>query len=141
MSYTNPCQDNQDALSEKRIVFLCDRIASIHGSLTENQLMLKNFFVPIESSVFSSFVLPASTPSYEVSYSNLTDPAMVFVLVSYDSDIADEDMYIEWSTNGSTWHPLGKMLALTGTTSLPLEALYLKNDLTTPVSISMIVAK
>lgn len=141
MSYTNPCYDNTDSASNKRIVFLCDRIAAVNGAMTENQVILKSFFSPVEESVFTSFIIPAGTSSLQLSYSNLDDPTFVFLLLSYDADLTDAEMEINWSQNETDWYPLGKMLVLTASSNTGLGAIYLKNELTTDVSVKAIVGK
>jgi hypothetical protein len=139
MSYTNPCYDGLDSLSQKRIVFLCDRIAAIKGGATEQQLSLKSFFVPVEDSLFTSFILPASTSSFEVSYGNLQSPSILFLLTSYDSSLSDSEKVISWSFDQSDWHSVGSILSLSGTDALPIDTIYLRNELDTDVTINIIV--
>lgn len=141
MSYTDPCYDNLDSASNKRIVFLCDRIAAVSGARVENQVILKDFFSPVEQSAFSSFIIPAGTNLLEFSYSNLDDPTFLFLLLSYDADLTDAEMGINWSQNGTDWFPLGKMLVLTASSNTGLGVIYLKNELTTDVSVKAIVGK
>lgn len=139
MSYTDPCYGGLDALDDKRIVFLCDRIAAIQGSAIEQQLSLKSFFVPVTDSVFSSFILPADSGSVTVSYANITSPSLLFILADYDSSLTDAEMYISWSFDETVWYPLGKIFSISGTSDSPLGQVYIKNDLETDVTVRTII--
>lgn len=134
MSYTDPCYPGLDALSDKRIVFLCDKLASIAGQTVNEQISLKNFFIPVSNSFVSQFSLestPAGPPvSIELSYGNIATSGYVnaiFIFATYDPDVDDADKYMEWSWDEITWYPLGKILALSSANNEMLGQVYLRN--------------
>lgn len=144
MSYTDPCYSGLDSLSDKRIVFLNQKLASISGQLVSQQIVLNDFFIPITSSVVTEFVIPENTTT-TLGYCNIESQAgqvnAIFLFVTYDSNVEDADKYIEWSWDGVTWYPIGKILALSGADSNMLDQIYLRNPSTSyPVSISAMIA-
>jgi len=144
MSYTDPCYAGLDALSEKRIVFINNKLATISGSLISQQIPLNDFFIPIKSSVVTDFTIPENT-SVTLGYCNIENPSgqitALFLFADYDSDVADADKYIEWSWDNSTWYPLGKILALSGAENNMLDQIYLRNPSTAfPVSVTAMIA-
>jgi len=144
MSYTDPCYTGLDSLSQKRIVFLNQRLASISGQLVSQQIALNDFFIPITSSVVSEFTL-AESSSITLGYCNIENASgqvnAIFLFASYDSEVADADKYIEWSWDQSTWYPLGKILVLSGADNNMLDQIYLRNPSTSyPVNVSVMIA-
>lgn len=144
MSYTDPCYTGLDSLSQKRIVFLNQRLASISGQLVSQQIPLNEFFIPITSSVVSEFTLSENT-SITLGYCNIEnasgDVNAVFVFASYDTNVADADKFIEWSWDNSTWYPLGKILVLSGADNNMVGQIYLRNPSTDyPVNVSVMIA-
>lgn len=144
MSYTDPCYPGLDALSEKRIVFVNNKLAVISGQLISQQIPLDSFFIPITSSVVTSFTLAENTSS-TLGYCNIENVSgqvnAIFLFVEYDSNVADADKYIEWSWDESTWYPLGKILALSSAENNMLGQIYLRNPSTTyPVTITAMIA-
>lgn len=134
MSYTDPCYPGLDALSDKRIVFINNKLASISGQLIDQQIPLDKFFIPITSSVVTNFTIAANTTS-ALGYCNIENESgqvnAIFLFAEYDSDVADADKYIEWSWDETTWYPLGKILALSSADNNMLEQIYLRNPSTT----------
>ena len=110
MSYTDPCYTGLDALSEKRIVFVNNKLAVLSGQLISQQIQLDSFFIPITSSVVTSFSLAENTTS-TLGYCNIENQSgqvnAIFLFVEYDSSVEDADKYIEWSWDETTWHHLG----------------------------------
>lgn len=144
MSYTDPCYPGLDALSEKRIVFVNNKLATISGQLISQQIPLDSFFIPITSSVVTDFTLAENT-SMTLGYCNIENASgqvnAIFLFVEYDSDVADADKYIEWSWDETTWYPLGKILALSSANNSMLDQIYLRNPSTTyPVTITAMIA-
>lgn len=144
MSYTDPCYPGLDALSEKRIVFVNNKLAVLSGQLISQQIPLDSFFIPITSSVVTSFTLAEDT-SITLGYCNIDNASgqvnAIFLFVEYDSDVADADKYIEWSWDEATWYPLGKILALSSADNSMLDQIYLRNPSATyPVSITAMIA-
>lgn len=144
MSYTDPCYPGLDALSEKRIVFVNNKLAVISGKLITQQIPLDSFFIPITSSVVTSFSLAENTTS-TLGYCNIENVDgqvnAVFLFVEYDSAVADANKYIEWSWDETTWYPLGKILALSSAENSMLDQIYLRNPSTTyPVTITAMIA-
>lgn len=144
MSYTDPCYAGLDALSEKRIVFVNNKLATISGQLISQQIPLNDFFIPITSSVVTDFTLAENT-SITMGYCNIENGGgqvgTIFLFVDYDSDVPDADKYIEWSWDEITWHPLGKILALSSAPNEMLSQIYLRNPSTTyPVTITALIA-
>jgi len=144
MSYTDPCYPGLDALSEKRIVFVNNKLATISGQLISQQIPLDSFFIPITSSVVTDFTLAANT-SITLGYCNIENASgqvnAIFLFVDYDTDVADANKYIEWSWDETTWYPLGKILALSSADNSMLDQIYLRNPSTTyPVTITAMIA-
>jgi hypothetical protein len=144
MSYTDPCYPGLDALSEKRIVFVNNKLAVLSGQLISQQIPLDSFFIPITSSVVTSFTLAEDT-SITLGYCNIDNASgqvnAIFLFVEYDSDVADADKYIEWSWDEATWYPLGKILALSSADNSMLDQIYLRNPSAAyPVSITAMIA-
>ena len=144
MSYTEPCYPGLDALSEKRIVFVNNKLATISGQLISQQIPLDSFFIPITSSVVTDFTLAANT-SITLGYCNIENASgqvnAIFLFVDYDTDVADANKYIEWSWDETTWYPLGKILALSSADNSMLDQIYLRNPSTTyPVTITAMIA-
>jgi len=144
MSYTDPCYPGLDALSEKRIVFVNNKLATISGQLISQQIPLNDFFIPITSSVVTDFTLAADS-DMELGYCNIENLSgqvnAIFLFVTYDSDVADADKYIEWSWDNINWYPLGKILVLSSAENNMLDQIYLRNpSLTYPVSITAMIA-
>lgn len=144
MSYTDPCYPGLDALSEKRIVFVNNKLATISGQLISQQIPLDSFFIPINSSVVTDFTLAANT-SITLGYCNIENASgqvnAIFLFVDYDTDVADANKYIEWSWDETTWYPLGKILALSSADNSMLDQIYLRNPSTTyPVTITAMIA-
>lgn len=144
MSYTDPCYPGLDALSEKRIVFVNNKLAVLSGQLISQQIPLDSFFIPITSSVVTSFSLAENTTS-TLGYCNIENADSqvnaIFLFVEYDSNVADADKYIEWSWDETTWYPLGKILALSSAENNMLDQIYLRNPSTTyPVTITAMIA-
>lgn len=144
MSYTDPCYSGLDSLADKRIVFVNNRLAVISGQLISQQIPLDQFFIPITSSVVTSFTLAEST-TIPLGYCNIEngsgDVGAIFLFVEYDSNVADADKYIEWSWDEVTWYPLGKILALSSAENSMLGQIYLRNPSATyPVSITAMIA-
>jgi hypothetical protein len=133
MSYTDPCYTGLDALSEKRIVFVNNKLATISGQLISQQIPLNDFFIPINSSVVTDFSIPVST-TIPLGYCNIENPSgsvkAIFLFVEYDSNVADADKYIEWSWDETSWYPLGKILVLSGEENNLLSQIYLRNSST-----------
>lgn len=144
MSYTDPCYAGLDALSEKRIVFINNKLATISGSLVSQQIPLNDFFIPITSSVVTDFTIAHST-SMTLGYCNIENASnqvtALFLFVNYDSDVADADKYIEWSWDNTTWYPLGKILALSSAEDNMLDQIYLRNpSVVYPVTVTAMIA-
>lgn len=144
MSYTDPCYPGLDSLSDKRIVFLNNRLAVLSGQLVSQQIPLDKFFIPITSSVVTSFTLAEDT-DITLGYCNIENGSgqigTIFLFVEYDSNVDDADKYIEWSWDEITWYPLGKILALSSAENNMLGQVYLRNPSTTyPVSITAMIA-
>ena len=144
MSYTDPCYTGLDALSEKRIVFVNNKLATISGQLISQQIPLNDFFIPITSSVVTDFTIAADT-AIELGYCNIQNGSgqvnAIFLFVSYDTEVADADKYIEWSWDNVTWYPLGKILALSSADNNMLDQIYLRNpSVSYPVSVTAMIA-
>ena len=144
MSYTDPCYTGLDALSEKRIVFVNNKLAVLSGQLISQQIQLDSFFIPITSSVVTSFSLAENTTS-TLGYCNIENQSgqvnAIFLFVEYDSSVEDADKYIEWSWDETTWHPLGKIIALSSAENNMLDQIYLRNpSITYPVTITAMIA-
>ena len=144
MSYTDPCYTGLDALSEKRIVFVNNKLAVLSGQLISQQIQLDSFFIPITSSVVTSFSLAENTTS-TLGYCNIENQRgqvnAIFLFVEYDSSVEDADKYIEWSWDETTWHPLGKIIALSSAENNMLDQIYLRNpSITYPVTITAMIA-
>jgi hypothetical protein len=144
MSYTDPCYTGLDALSEKRIVFVNNKLAAISGQLISQQIPLNDFFIPITSSVVTDFTLAANT-DMPLGYCNIENGSgqinAIFLFVNYDSNVPDADKYIEWSWDNTNWYPIGKILALSSAENNMLGQIYLRNpSLTYPVSITAMIA-
>ena len=144
MSYTDPCYTGLDALSEKRIVFVNNKLAVLSGQLISQQIQLDSFFIPITSSVVTSFSLAENTTS-TWGYCNIENQSgqvnAIFLFVEYDSSVEDADKYIEWSWDETTWHPLGKIIALSSAENNMLDQIYLRNpSITYPVTITAMIA-
>ena len=144
MSYTDPCYTGLDALSEKRIVFVNNKLAVLSGQLISQQIQLDSFFIPITSSVVTSFSLAENTTS-TLGYCNIENQSgqvnAIFLFVEYDSSVEDADKYIEWSWDETTWHPLGKIIALSSAENNMLDQIYLSNpSITYPVTITAMIA-
>jgi len=144
MSYTDPCYTGLDALSEKRIVFINNKLCAISGQLVSQQIPLNDFFIPITSSVATDFSIAANT-SITLGYCNIENASgqvnFIALFVTYDSDVADADKYIEWSWDETTWYPLGKVLMLSSANDNMLDQIYLRNPSTQyPVSVTAMIA-
>jgi hypothetical protein len=144
MSYTDPCYTGLDALSEKRIVFVNNKLAIISGQLISQQIPLDDFFIPITSSVVTQFTIAQST-TMPLGYCNIENQDgkvnAIFLFAEYDSDVADADKYIEWSWDEIIWHPMGKILALSSASNEMLDQIYLRNpSVTYPVTITAMIA-
>ena len=145
MSYTDPCYSGLDSLADKRIVFINNKLCTISGSLINQQIPLNDFFIPIESSVVTDFTLAEST-TMPLGYCNIDSPSgnvnAIFLFVTYGSEVADADKYIEWSWDEITWYPIGKILALSSTDNSMLDQIYLRNPSTTDaVTITAMIAR
>lgn len=144
MSYTDPCYGGLDSLSEKRIVFVNNKLATISGQLISQQIQLNDFFIPITSSVVTDFSIAQDT-SITLGYCNIENSSgqvkALFLFVDYDSEVADADKYIEWSWDNSTWYPLGKILALSSAENNMLEQIYLRNpSVSNSVTVTAMIA-
>jgi hypothetical protein len=144
MSYTDPCYTGLDALSEKRIVFINNKLAAISGQLISQQIPLNDFFIPITSSVVTDFSI-AENSSITLGYCNIENASgqvnAIFLFVNYDSNVPDADKYIEWSWDESTWYPIGKILALSSAENSMLDQIYLRNPSTEyPVTVTAMIA-
>lgn len=144
MSYTDPCYTGLDSLSEKRIVFVNNKLATISGQLISQQIPLNDFFIPITSSVVTDFSIAQNT-STTLGYCNIENQSgqikALFLFVHYDSEVADADKYIEWSWDEVTWYPLGKILALSGADNNMLGQIYLRNpSVSFPVTVTAMIA-
>ena len=147
MSYTDSCYSGLGA-SDKRIVFLSDKLACISGQTVNEQILLKDFFIPVTNCFTGQFSIAENTsggaaPSVELSYGNISTAGQVnaiFVFTTYDSNVDDADKYIEWSWDEVTWYPLGKILALSSANNEMLDAIYLRNPSETyPVNITVMI--
>jgi hypothetical protein len=144
MSYTDPCYAGLDSLSEKRIVFINNKLAAISGQLISQQIPLNDFFIPITSSVVTDFSIAANS-SIALGYCNIENVSgqvnAIFLFVNYDSEVPDADKYIEWSWDESTWYPIGKILALSSAENNMLDQIYLRNpSITKPVTVTAMIA-
>lgn len=144
MSYTDPCYTGLDSLSEKRIVFINNRLATISGQFVSQQIQLNDFFIPITSSVVTDFLIGVGD-SITLGYCNIENSSgqvgSIFLFVDYDSEVPDADKYIEWSWDNTNWKPIGKIMVLSSAENSMLDQIYLRNPSTTnSVTVTAMIA-
>jgi hypothetical protein len=117
--------------TDNRIVFLCDKLAVVNGANINQQISLKDFFVPVESVNQFTFVLERAS-QIELDFGNIATFLMIYPV--YDDTVEQQDRWIEWSEQPIAdtyyWKYLGNLLILTGNGSKQLESKFLRNQST-----------
>lgn len=128
--------DCYDDDQQKIISFaICGKVSVIQGGDVLEKIDLSKIAIPIDDYTRSSLMIsPGTSLLNGVEYMKFM---MILITYPTDESLSNDDKYIEWSMDNSTWFILREMLVVTGENNF----VYVRNNRSFSVRMDILAAQ